>query len=1005
MGFSDPRGVEEAPEDLPADVLERGAAQPLKAPSTTSAATSNPASTAASSASTDEKVIDRCATLTVGGMTCSNCSSAVERALGKMQDVVRCEVDLINERAVVWYNSTGGAKPGDFVEEVEDIGFDCSLTEDAAVEQGEADGGQTHMHLICKEKPEAVTELLSSQPGVLDVTVQGQFLKVIYNPQQARARELISMLKASGHEVTLDPAGEAASAAADGGTGVDGAQALLASVCLTGTIVAICWVLPCIPHCLHLLTREIVPGLPVMTFLMCILATPVQIICAQRFHIGAYHSLKTGVWDMNVLISLGTFLTFMYSFTVVIFLIFSPKVRFGHACKAPPPSYFEAPCMVITFILVGKAIESWAKRKTSTSLRTLLALKLSEAHLLSDDGGKGGETEPKKIPMDLVQLGDILQVFPGQAAPADGRMAASAKAGDESAVVATFDESLLTGEARPVPKKQGDFIIGGSKCVSGRVEMKVERLGTKSMLSQITSLVQRAQLSRAPVQQVADAVAHRFVPLVISLAVMTWAVWYWIVYRANLVPLAEILKGRVSDWPELDRFFFVLEHGLTVLLVACPCALGLATPTAVMTATGVAAKHGILIPGGAAPLEVGSKLERVVLDKTGTLTSGQPKVMHAAVVCPRSSSGDLIPEWRKLVEAYQQQHVASEGKAFSPDLLPVAWLPISEPVTAIVVSGTEAAANRARQRSQAERALWWAIGSAEMSSEHPLAKELTDVAARLAQVTLSKPSAFENITGVGVKCSLAGVEVRVASAKHILGPSEEGTGAMADWVRAVKADGATVISVSVDDAPLASIAMRDTLAPHARSCVVEMQMNGLEVWMCTGDHKAAAVAVARECGIDEARIIADALPVDKVAVVQKLQEGDEKGKRHLVAMVGDGVNDAPALAAADLGVAIGAGHDVTVDAADIVLVRTNLQDLVTFLELARITLRTIWRNFLWAFIFNLCALPVAAGAFWRKGITMTPQIAVCLMLASSLFVVFSSLYLKNFQPVLKKFDV
>jgi len=298
---------------------------------------------------------------------------------------------------------------------------------------------------------------------------------------------------------------------------------------------------------------------------------------------------------------------------------------------------------------------------------------------------------------------------------------------------------------------------------------------------------------------------------------------------------------------------------------------------------------------------------------------------------------------------------------------------------------------------EAEAALWWAIGSAEVSSEHPLAKELSSFASTMIRGPLAKPTSFVNSTGVGVTSVIAGLEVQVASVKHILQLAGGSCPALEEWVAAVRADGATVVCVAVNKVPLAGVALRDTLATDARTHVAALQMLGTEVWMCTGDHETSAKAIAKEVGIDETRIFAEALPADKVAVVSKLQKGNDS-HRHIVAMVGDGVNDAPALAAADLGVAIGAGHDVTVDAADIVLVRTDLADLVAFFALARSTLDTIWRNFLWAFIFNLCTLPVAAGVFWRKGVLMTPQIACCLMLTSSLFVVFSSLSLKRFQP-------
>jgi len=249
-----------------------------------------------------------------------------------------------------------------------------------------------------------------------------------------------------------------------------------------------------------------------------------------------------------------------------------------------------------------------------------------------------------------------------------------------------------------------------------------------------------------------------------------------------------------------------------------------------------------------------------------------------------------------------------------------------------------------------------------------------------------------------VACTIAGLEVQVASAKHILQSQSVSCPVLQEWVQAARADGSTIVCVAVDGTPLAAVALRDSLKPNARAHVATIQMSGVEVWMCTGDNEMAAEVVAKEVGIDSARVYAEALPEDKMAMVQKLQEGSKDSPRHIVAMVGDGVNDAPALAAADLGVAIGAGHDVTVDAADIVLVRTELADLVAFFALARSTLSTIWRNFVWAFIFNLCALPVAAGALWTHGIVMSPQIAVCLMLSSSLFVVFSSLSLRRFQP-------
>jgi len=944
----------------------------------------------------------RRAVLKVGGMTCSNCSHAVERALEKRPEVERCEVDLINEKAIVSYRPSWGTNvsPGalstaiGLCEEVEDIGFEASVLEDedAVAEGGDSFSARTTLHLVDEEAPASSAKFLQSLGGVLQVCISGARLKVVYDPTAVGGRTLLKAVQGAGHAAAFDSEGWAMARSQADGTLSEGAlRELLISSIFTCLVVIVCWVLPCFRHCQPWLEFEPVPGLRMSVVIMCALATPVQIFSGRRFHVGAFHALKSGVWDMNVLVSLGAGLTFVYSVAVTIFSALAPKTFGYHHCKAPPASYFEAPCMLISFLLVGKTVESWAKSKTREALRKLLALQPSMANLLRG-------SSPQTIPAELVELGDVLQIYPGEAAPTDGVMVCEG-------APAEFDESLLTGESAPVTKRHGDFIIGGSRCLGGRAELKVERVGSRTMLSQITSLMESAQLARAPVQQVADVVAYHFVPCVISIAVVTWVSWCVLVYWLDAVPISAILRGERSEWPQLDRLFFVLEHGLTVLLVACPCAVGLATPTAVMTATGVAAGHGILVRNGAVPLEFGSKVRRVVLDKTGTLTIGKPNTIAFAAVDPLTAE-DSKTGLDRLLTSYRQALVAVVPDTVGPQrerrAVPrTSWL---RPGDAAGTGGNGVRGPCDEQglveRSEVERAVWWAIGSAELSSEHPLAKELVDVAVEAAHTTLMKPCSFEASTGMGVSCVVADIEVQVGSATHILGLGGGGDRpAIAEWADTWKADGATVILLAVDGMALAGVALRDALAGHAKACVAELQMAGMEVWMCTGDHMAAAQAVACECGIHPTMIVAEALPGDKVATIKRLQTlKTQDGKPSVVAMVGDGVNDAPALAAADLGVGIGAGHEVTVEAADVVLVRTDLRDLVAFFTLAQLTLRTIWRNFLWAFLFNTCALPVAAGALWGYRIVMTPQIAVCLMLSSSLFVVLSSLSLRSFVP-------
>mmetsp|Transcript_64079 Transcript_64079/g.111701 ORF Transcript_64079/g.111701 Transcript_64079/m.111701 type:complete len:997 (-) Transcript_64079:79-3069(-) len=956
----------------------------------------------------------RCAVLKIGGMTCSNCSSAVQRALSGLAEVQKCEVDLINEKATVQYMESKVFSAKSLCEEVEDIGFEAELIEDSKEGVLEAGRATIHLHDKSEEAAQASSVFLEQLSGILNVEVRGNRLKVAYDPAIIGARALLQVLQFSGHSSTWNPAGSTADSTEEAARHQKALiKELLIALVLTAMILIVCWILPCFEHCRSLLHYELLPGLQTMTICMCLLSLPVQVFSGRRFHYGAYHSMRTGIWDMNVLISIGTGLTYLYSILVVIFAAMLPQVFGVHNCKAPPTSYFEAPCMIITFILVGKALESWAKHKTSESLRHLLALQPTVAHLLHADAPSG---KPETIPAEFIELGDVLQIFPGDVAPVDGIMLGEGCA-------AEFDESLLTGESLPVQKRKGDFIVGGSKCAGGRAEMKVERLGNKTTLSQIAALMEKAQLSRAPVQHVADIVARIFVPCVVELAIATWVVWYVLVYRTEFIPMTSILEERESEWPELDKFFFVLEHGLTVLLVACPCALGLATPTAVMTSTGVAARNGILVRSGAVPLELGSKVTHMVLDKTGTLTNGKPKVVRVAAFHTTSQKHDSA--WDKLKHA-QQKALGTAVKKQEDDVSPeIEWL---------TMPPAKADGEQICTDAEAKKMLWWVVGVAEMSSEHVLAKELVSVASAVAGGALSKPTDFQNITGAGVKCAVAGLQVQVGSVKHILGSGEQCSSAILHWIRSARRDGSTVICVAIDGEPIAAIALRDTLSPHARTSVAQLQASGIELWMCTGDHESSARAIARECGINPSKIVTEALPADKVAIVEWLQSSgatghenhplhtslhydikgrtrtkfaspDKKKKRHVVAMVGDGLNDAPALATADLGVAIGAGHNVTVDAADVVLVRADLRDLVSFVALARETLATIWRNFLWAFIFNTCSLPIASGALWHFRILMTPEIACVLMLTSSLLVVFSSLSLRKFTPNEAKCEV
>lgn len=934
------------------------------------------------------------------GMTCSNCAAAIERALSLHPGVQRCQVDVVNERAVVWYEPQEVPSCGaeQLCAAISDIGFEAVLLEDG---QATLDSGahRATLSLLDGAPNPSTLAALRARIGVIDVTATGCKLKVDYDPVLVGARQLLETLKSFGSQASPDP--EAGAIGSDEVPSLP--QGLLTAILLTSCIMILCCVGSCVDR--GLLEKEVSPGLQVMTLLLCLLATPVQIFAGARFHLGALSALKSGVWDMNVLVSLGTGLTFAYSVVLVILLATGSRRFAGFVGKAPPATYFETPCMVLTVLLLGKAVESWAKRSTARHLFQLLALQPLTAHLILDVNTQ--EAPSQKIPVQLLQVGDVVKVEPGEEVPADGTLV-------QEAGVATFDESILTGEPRPVRKSVGDAVIGGSQCLGGQAHVRVERVGSRSTLSQILALVQQAQLAKAPVQKVADEVAHLFVPCVVALAVITWAVWYMLVFRLGLIPLSKILTGSGTS-PALEMLFFVLEHGLAVLLVACPCALGLATPAAVVTATGVAAKHGILIRSGGVPLELASRTFRVVLDKTGTLTCGRPTVVSAAALCPVACA----QSWQPLLEAFRLSVGSLPDAAADPrpTTFSTEWLH-EDTSGELPLPGSSAAQRRRGARSEAYRALWWALGIAERPSEHPLAQELVQVATALLHAAVPLPNSYESLDGMGVRCELptSHLEVKVASASLLM--SSPAPGELQEWATEALEAGATVVAVEVAGEVLGLVAMRDALQPFARRVVAQLEMAGAEVWMCTGDHAKSAACVAKECGIHQDRVIAGARPNDKVHLVERLQREPLLAERKqswwdtlcvrrpdgpgsskaLVAMVGDGLNDAPALAAADVGVAIGAGRDVTVRAADVVLVRRDLRDLVVFFDLARLTLRTIRLNFLWALVFNASALPVAAGALWHFGVTLSPQVAVGLMLSSSLFVISSSLSIRSFEP-------
>ena len=612
-----------------------------------------------------------------------------------------------------------------------------------------------------------------------------------------------------------------------------------------------------------------------------VLATPVQFWAGWRFYRGMWASLRHGSADMNTLIAVGTSAAYLYSAAAT----FAPQWFAGGTLMSAV--YYETASIIIVFILLGRYLEARAKGQTGDAIRRLMGLQAKTARVIRD----GRDVD---VPIEEVVVGDVVVVRPGEKIPVDGVVFGGAS---------TVDESMITGESMPVEKRGGAEVIGATLNKTGTFQFRATKVGRDTALAQIIRLVEQAQGSKAPVQRLADRIAARFVPAVIGVAVITAAIWF--------------LFG-----PE-PRYTYALLNFVAVLIIACPCALGLATPTAVMVGTGRGAEAGILIKGGEA-LEIAHRITAVVFDKTGTLTRGTPAVT------------DVVP-----------------------------------------VNGYD------------EAALVRLVASAERGSEHPLG-EAVITRARTTGLALGEPAAFEAVPGYGIVASVDGRRIVAGNAALLTreGITLDGAATHADRLAG---EGKTPMMVAVDGRPAGVIAVADTLKPNSRDVVGALKRMGMQVVMLTGDNRRTAEAIARQVGVD--RVVADVKPDEKAAQIDALQR-----EGYLVAMVGDGINDAPALAKADLGIAIGAGTDVAIDSAGIVLVGDDLRGVLTAVALSRRTMRTIHQNLFWAFAYNVALIPVAAGVLYPfTGMLLSPMLAALAMAMSSVTVVSNSLRLRSFR--------
>lgn len=829
----------------------------------------------------------------VSGMSCASCVGHVEKALKDLPGISNVVVNLGTNKASLSYEPQQ-VSVAEVKHAIENVGYLVPTTELILEVRG----------MTCASCVSHVESAIKGLSGVENAVVNLglETARVTYIEGVVTATEMKLAVRDAGYEANERTEGKQADSldrerlAREEEINRQGRNLVIAG--LIGLVVMIGTFYEMLGP-----LKALVPEFLSYKWVIGLLTTPIVFGPGRQFFTNSWRGLKHGVTDMNLLYATGIGAAYGIAVINTIF----PKAGFG----GEGATFFESAALLTAFIILGRWLEALTRGRTSEAIRKLMKLQPKVARVIRD----GNEVE---IPADEVGIGNLIVVRPGESVPVDGLIKEGYSA---------VDESMLTGESLPVEKRTGDNVIGGTINKTGAFKFEATRVGKDTALAQIIKLVEVAQASKAPIQKLADWVAGHFILGVHLLAVLVFIFWFFFGYQRFFDPASSFILSPYM-LGEIGVFGFALLLSVTVLVISCPCAVGLATPSAMMAGTGKAAENGVLFKG-AEGIEKASKLQTIVFDKTGTLTKGEPSVTNV---------------------------LAGEGFA-DQKILRLAAI-------------------------------------AEKNSEHPLGEAIVR-GAREQGLQVNDADSFDSIPGHGVEAVVQGETVLLGNRK-LMGERQVSFSSLMKQAEALEVEGKTVMFVAVNGQPAGLIAVADTVKEHTLEAIQYLHKMGIETAMITGDNRRTAEAIARQVGID--RVLAEVLPQDKAEEVKKLQA---QGKK--VAMVGDGVNDAPALAQADIGMAIGSGTDVAKETGDVILIKDDIRDVVVALEVARATMNKVKQNLFWAFVYNTLGIPIAAGLLYPfVSVIISPEIAGLMMAVSSITVTLNTLLLKGFKPSIKK---